>query len=340
MSDANKLAVRLPWQSEQWQRLQQLHLEDKLPHAIMLAGPSGVGKQRFARAFAQYLICERSEQGLACGECRQCGFMLAGSHPDLQWLMPDEPGKQIKIDQVRSLVENLGQTAQQGGYKVSVLAPAEAMNSNAANALLKCLEEPTANTLLILICDSLGQILPTIRSRCQLVRFPVPPRPEVQQWLQNLLPEGMVAETLLLESGGRPLTALTLLENDGVERYRQLGLDYQALLSGRTSALVIADKWLEYDLREVLGWLVDKLTALIRMLMSTHDDSSSGHLQAAEWKEYPELIRCARGASVRNLFELLDKVTSLKNSLDRGTNPNRQLALEDILLTSCEKFKV
>lgn len=324
-----KLSIRLPWQDQQWQRLSTAYEADTLPHAILLAGPKGIGKQRFAEAFAQRLLCESPVQGSACGECRQCHFICAGSHPDLKKVSPEESGKQIKIDQVRRLVESFGHTAQQGGFKVAVLSPAESMNINAANALLKCLEEPTANTLLILISDAPSQLLPTIRSRCQLVNFPLPSDAVVKEWLAGLAPSQSPIEQLVLEAAGQPMTALALLENNGLEQRKQLLDDFLMLLSGRQSALSVADKWQQFDLRDILLWLAGKISALI----SSRYAADSGEVAPA----IKALSKSMPLISSKNLFLLLDQMVALRVSLERGANPNKLLALENLLLDCCEK---
>ena len=323
----NSVAVKLPWQQQQWQRIDELFQNKKLPHALLLAGPGGVGKQRFALALAQYLMCESPKQGMACGECRQCGFNLAGTHPDLQWMAPEEKSRHIKIDQVRALVEFLGQTAQQAGYKICVLSPAEAMNINAANALLKSLEEPTSNTLLLLLTDSPSRLLPTIRSRCQRVNFPLPPKQESQVWLNTYVPSQPVVDELLHEAAGRPLTALELFENDGLERLRQLNKEYLALVSGQLSALSLAEKWLDHDLAEVLTWLSRRLTHIIAGTVA----GAAGI--GEDWRQVAERV------NAQSLFSLLDRVNQLINNLHTGGNPNHQLVLEELLLESCDKFR-
>ncbi|WP_339337784.1 DNA polymerase III subunit delta' [uncultured Oceanicoccus sp.] len=321
------LAIKLPWQQQQWQRVDDLFQHNKLPHALLLAGPAGVGKQRFALALAQYLMCESPQQGMACGQCRQCGFNLAGTHPDLKWVTPEEKSKHIKIDQVRALVESLGQTAQQAGYKICILLPAETMNINSANALLKSLEEPAANTLLLLLTDAPSQLLPTIRSRCQRIDFPLPSKQQSLDWLSTHVPAQTPVEALLHESANRPLAALALLENEGMERLQQWSQDYLALIAGQLSALSLAEKWLEYDLGEVLTWLSRKLSRVI-----------AGHVAGAidvdeNWQQLTASV------NPQSLFNLLDAVNELVDKLNRGANPNRQLALEALLLESCDKLR-
>ncbi|MET0356640.1 MAG: DNA polymerase III subunit delta', partial [Cellvibrio sp.] len=201
-----------PWQLQEWQQLNQQITAKKLPHALMFAGAKGIGKRHLAESLAQLLLCLSPIEGTPCGKCRGCMLNKVQNHPDLIVISPEEGAKGIKVDQVRSLIDDLGKTAQQGGYKVVVLEPAEAMNANAANALLKSLEEPAANTLIILVCHTPSAVLPTIRSRCQMRLLPTPNSEQVIHWLRPLMAGSNVpVEKLMEAAGGAPLTALAYL---------------------------------------------------------------------------------------------------------------------------------
>ncbi|MEH6556799.1 MAG: DNA polymerase III subunit delta' [Oceanicoccus sp.] len=330
-SQRDVTAVRMPWQDDQWHRMTELHASSKLPHALLFAGAPGTGKHRFLLSLCHYLMCQSPVAGLACQECKQCQLLATGDHPDLKWLAPEEKSRQIKVDQVRAVVDFLGHTSQQGGYKIAVVTPAEAMNINAANALLKSLEEPTDKTLLFLISDRPGQLLPTIRSRCQHVNFPVPPQEQSLQWLSGVVPGQTDANALLYEASGQPLTALDLLSNDGLERRAQLDGDYRSVLQGSSSPLVIAEKWLEYDLDEVLVWLIGQLSELIKMKVASPAAEASLK-ERDRWRDVIEKT------DIRGVYSLLDSIHSTRNAVNRGGNPNRQLMLEQILFESCEKF--
>ena len=242
-----------PWQINTWGQL--LGLRAKLPQALLIHGPSGVGKLALAELFTQILLCEApGELQAPCGRCEGCRWFLAGSHPDFRRLEPetlaqqrisaaveDEPApagakpqkasSEIKIDQVRELDAFLNLRSHRGGRRVVLVHPAEAMNLNAANALLKGLEEPQADAHFILVSHRPARLLPTIRSRC--VALPVAlPRPEVAgPWLK----EQRVAdgEQWLAFAGGAPLRAVEYATGAGehVSRYRQaLGArDFDAL---------------------------------------------------------------------------------------------------------------
>jgi DNA polymerase III subunit delta' len=317
------LAIPLPWQAEIWQRVQRQREANQLPHALLLAGPEGVGKRRFAMALGAGLLCQSPVAGLACGKFRACALITAGTHPDWAWLAPEEKGKAIKIDQVRELVETMANTAQQGGRKLAVLAPAEAMNRNAANALLKTLEEPSGAAVVILIADSPARLLPTIRSRCQRLEFPLPAPAVARAWLQPLAGDDQRVELVLHESGQRPLLARQLLESDGLERRQELTALLAAVLSGQTSLLAAAERWQEWDWEDLLDWLQARLALAIRVRTA-----AAAALDGA-------VSMLATIDSVR-LFELIDRLSDIQRHSRAGGNPNRQLALESVLIDLCD----
>ena len=127
----------LPWQETLWESLNSSIDNGRLPHAILISGPSGIGKMRLAQALAQHLLCRAEMTKYACGSCKGCQLLAAGSHDDISSIEPEEPGKPIKVDTVRALIDSLSKTAHQGGWKVAIIAPAEAMNKSAYNAPVK-----------------------------------------------------------------------------------------------------------------------------------------------------------------------------------------------------------
>ena len=154
-----------PWQTESWQALQGLR--SRLPHALLLKGAQGIGKLDLAMKFSQSLLCDApAENGMACGSCDACHWFDQGSHPDFRLVQPDalsaseetetksaskKPSREISVDQIRALSGFANFSAHRGGYRVVVVYPAEAMNNNAANSLLKTLEEPTDKLLFLLV---------------------------------------------------------------------------------------------------------------------------------------------------------------------------------------------
>lgn len=212
----------LPWQRELW--AQWVDWRERLPHALLLHGARGVGKRHLMKAFAQLLLCE--SDAARCGRCTGCQLIAADNHPDLRWLIPaaqiperadvDEstearsastraakPSQEIVIDQVRMISDFLSVSSHRGGRRVVLLLPAEALNVAAANALLKVLEEPPPDAVFLAVSDELDAVLPTILSRCVLVRAPMPSHDQALAWLRSLGVER--AETRLAEAGGAPV---------------------------------------------------------------------------------------------------------------------------------------
>lgn len=178
----------IPGQERAKRLLQNGLRTDRLSHAYIFAGPRGSGRKETARVFVAALFCmEQSDD--ACGECLACRKLAHGNHPDLYWIEPD--GASIKIDQIRELQQQFAYRSSSSGPKVFIIQEAERMTIQAANSLLKFLEEPQSPAIGILIAENGQALLPTIQSRAQWVQFyPVPP----EQMKQKLLAEGLTPE--------------------------------------------------------------------------------------------------------------------------------------------------
>lgn len=321
-------ALPYPWQQSEWQHLRAQLANKKLPHALLIAGPKGIGKRHLADAFTQLVLCQTPIEGVPCASCRACQLNQAKTHPDMLWLELEDDSKTIKVDQVRALTETLNKTAQQGGYKVVILEPAEAMNTNAANALLKSLEEPATKTLLILISHNPSSVLPTIRSRCQLQMLPKPRQEQVLHWLTPLLAGHSVKpEALLLAARGAPLTALLLLQGDALEEREQWLAQFSRLSLGQISAIDLAGQWQANDISIMLEWWLVLLHSLARKQVGASEpliDQLAG-----------ELDILLKQVSMPLLHRYLEKVLLVKKQWLSGANPNKQLLLEELLLDWC-----
>ena len=176
----------LPWQQQNWDQLCNYRMQNRVPQALLITGNKGLGKQHLANQFAFSLLCAKpQDNGLGCGHCDSCLLLNAETHPDFIQIRPDEPGKAITIGQIRSLVTRLTLKPQFESYRVVIVNPADLMNNAAANAFLKCLEEPTERTVILLITDKPAHLPATIVSRCQKLAVAKPDKEIVFAWLKQ-----------------------------------------------------------------------------------------------------------------------------------------------------------
>ncbi len=318
--------ARLPWQEAQWERLQQARRHERLPHALLFSGPRGVGKSAFALAFTQSMICPESDtEGRPCGVCRHCHLLHTGSHPDVQWVGPEADSKsgEIRIEAIRALTGGAALTTQSGGHKVVVIEPAHRMNSSAANSLLKTLEEPTRDTLIILLTDQPARLLPTIRSRCQQVLFQTPSQQASLAWLEGKLSHCEGA-TLLALASGAPLLALQLDDKELLAaRERMLG-QFLALGDAGEDPVALAGAWSGFDARLLFEWLSGWVIDLLRLKIEP---------------EPPHLYNRDRAQALQGLADKLNSgalhrflglVYEARSLMDGNLNP--QLVLEKLLI--------
>ena len=299
-------AAPLPWQTESWLSLGGLIDQDRLPHAIQLVGPEHIGKRHFQHALAQRLLCDTVVAGTACGQCRSCNLMAAGTHPDYLEVTALEDSRVIKVDQVRHLIDFAMRTASMGGRKVVLLGPTEIMNISASNALLKCLEEPPEGTHLLLFAHQVSAIPATVRSRCQTVSLPFPPRVDSLAWLESVTGSAAVAEELLALNRDCPLAARQMYLDDSMSLFKALEQGLDALREGRISALEFPALVEQLELEQVISLMQEYLERQLR----------------------GAVLDGAR-AQLREGFRLRDELARLRRTVINGGNPNRQLTIEN-----------
>lgn len=277
MTNANNLPVLapLPWQADLWSSLIERHTQNRLPHALLLHGVAGIGKGRLARLLAASLLCETPKQNLPCGGCHACQMVVAGSHPDFFLAdasygaaVNDEdddkksrkakksvaPSRQIKIDCIRDLIHFSTQSAHQGGKRIALIEPAEWLNHNAANALLKTLEEPGADTHIILISHQPSRLLPTLRSRCQALFCPTPDHEQSLQWLKRQGISAERANTTLAFTALAPLKALAAANDNQDTLHKEVITVLQACRQNKMDYLTTAETLAKHDTLLVLDW--------------------------------------------------------------------------------------
>jgi DNA polymerase-3 subunit delta' len=311
-----------PWQQNLWQRLIAQHREGRLPHALLLKGSAGLGKQDFALALASALLCRKpAASGEACGSCETCSLVKAGTHPDWLQLAPEAEGKAIRVDDVRELSASLTLTSQFGGYKVAIIAVADAMNMNAANSLLKTLEEPTANSVLILVSSRPHRLPITIRSRCQSIEFRAPEWSQARDWLaQEKVAD---ADLMLRLAHGAPLLARELAQDETLAQRKAL---MEALLqTARNKSFVShAETLSKLSLDKLLGWLHDWLADLVKLQTLAQSELTNTDYQ-------DELKQMAGRLDAQRVYGLLDEVLKLRQL--QSIPLNAQMLWEDLLLS-------
>lgn len=240
-----------PWCMPLWNVLAARAASGTLPHALLLCGPADLGKRALADTFVRARLCETPREAQACGSCRACRLLAAGTHPDrMRVTLEPNPRtgvmrKEIVIDQIRGLSSHLAMASQLGGWQVAVIDPADAMNAASQNALLKTLEEPTPSSLIVLVADQPWRLSATIRSRCQRLDFAVPAAPEALAWLEARGVQN--AASALAAAGGNPGAAWQLAERGGMDRRQEVARDLLALAAGRARAREVAKAWADDD---------------------------------------------------------------------------------------------
>lgn len=238
-------AAPLSWNALHWQRLTQRY--PQLPHAILLSGMIGTGKRQFADRLCAWLLCASRTPSGACGECASCQWLKADTHPGLLRISPeaDAKGKKsqfIKIDQIRQLMPFVQQTGER--WRVVIIEPAEALNIAAANALLKTLEEPGEKVLLILVTDQLLQLPATIRSRLQQYPVGLVEHAQAVDYVVQQLGVPLAQAQLLLDlSGGAPLAAVQLNQQESFLARQDWLADFVRLLRGHLTPLAASSAW-------------------------------------------------------------------------------------------------
>ena len=313
----------VPWLVSTFADLQQRRAKGRLAHALMFIGPAGIGKHQLAERFAQSLLCAQPHaDGQPCGQCHACSLYAAGTHPDLFRLSPEEDSKNIRIDQIRALIERISLSSHYGRHKVVILNPADAMNIAAANALLKTLEEPPADTILLLITDRPSFLPATIRSRCQTLRFALPARDEAQAWLATQLGNPEEAAVLLALAGGAPLAAQDLAEEQLTRRQEMLN-DWQQLARGEADPVKLAADWVKPGLRLPITWIYGWVADMIRLRSGSKQGLTNEDAAAA-------LQNLAEELDLTRLYGLLDRVMETIKLANSQVNP--QTLMEGILL--------
>ncbi len=338
---ANSSPTIHPWNSELWAQLTvDGEADQRRNHALLFSGHTGLGKLDLAFAYAQHLITHNHQQSAA--------LFSAGSHPDMHLLMPEievqslpegnlmalfaaryiEPNsgkakRVLSIEQVRRLSEALTTHPHIAQHRVILISHAETLNRNAANALLKSLEEPPAKTVFILVSDEISKLPKTIRSRCSIVSFRAPTQALASEWLaaQNKLPAHEI-EPHLAMANNQPLHALRLFDDSYVETLKVVFNDVNGLWNRRRQVVEAAKNWQDVGgIRSVE--ILQKLCAdLLRYRLSKQPADIFFPVQQ-NWVE-----TTAPKLSLPELLSTIDALAEARRLL--GTTVDELLVLETV----------
>jgi DNA polymerase III subunit delta' len=306
--------MSLPWLEEHMNALHERLQAGRLGHAPLIQGPEGVGKRELARWLAERILCLQPSGREPCGQCRSCELMASGTHPDFFAVDIPEDRQSIPVDAIRGLIEKMQLTPSVGAARVGMFVDADAMNRNAANALLKTLEEPAPGAWLVLCSDQPANLPATIRSRCQKVALRPPPFESAGQWLAGEC--GDVDEhnrrAALVLAGGAPLAARWMLKHGEFERGLAILETLVEPAADRRSGKLL-DEW-QQDAAGTWQWLARWLVLMMNrvrgvgsadlpMAARLPTDLPPGHV-ARLWEQALEGRRAAGSGSVRQDLSL------------------------------------
>ena len=340
-NSVNVLNAPFPWQGAQWALLSRAFAASQLAHAYLLIGSEGLGKSLFADGFAKYVLCKNPvaqsatgalvDAAVACGTCSNCLKCGAGNHPDILTIEPEEGSKNIRIDQIRWLSEFVIRSSHSGGAKVVIIQAAHLLNANAANALLKTLEEPNDNTHVLLVSDHPGRLVATIRSRCQKLAFQVPDADIAASWLHAIIGAGNV-NSILEASDMRPLIALELAQGDSLQARAQFLQSICDVKTGKKSIKQVLSLVAKNEESEVLTHFSAFLSKLTKYsLTGIIDNKDDPALQSMYALLVPSKEKTLAQTVASSLALFYTEVETARRQLASSTNPNPQLIMESIL---------
>jgi len=314
-----------PWQIDLWQHLLKQKKQNRLSFPFLFYGPYGLGKVHLSLAFAASLLCDDASSEAACGVCQSCFWCEAQAHPDFFHLMPEAPSKAVKVDQLRDLIASLEKTAHRSIYQVAVIESIENMNHSAANALLKTLEEPLENVVIVLIANALNTLPSTMISRCQQIRFsPVSGNNQIIQWMSQRVSADFDFQLLLKLSEGAPLRALEYIESGYFELRNQVVQHLLEIQRRSASPIAVAALYLNHNLSLVLLIMMSLLADVLRLQHVVHMSVLS-HSDCKVALQF--LAKAHNRIKIHDYFQFCQHVLAAVKS---GVSINTQLMLENI----------
>lgn len=341
-------------------------LNTRLPHAILIYGDAGIGKHILAMELVAALLCDapvsHPQALLACGQCKNCRMFASENHPDFHYISSEQyavsgasahlayteryfdaaekrarrkPRKVITVDQIRLLIDDFALAQHSAGRKVALIQPADRMNLNASNALLKLLEEPNPDSNLILVCDDPGCLPMTIRSRCVALSIALPEAEQTLPWLLSQGQNEADSRAALAISGGAPLLALKYIESGQVTQFKTLMTLLAALLVEGLSPIEARENMLKLaSINSILSWLQMIMNWLI--IYAGYSERERQRAQHAYQRELALILKPLQAGNRATLFQLYDDLSALKRQDLDVLNPG--LLLDKWLISYTQRL--
>ncbi len=288
----------------QWEHLQSAWRQGRIPHAMLFVGAFDRALLDFTKQFIQLVFC-KSKENKPCHACIDCQMTAADQHPDVEWIKPEKSGGPIKIDQIRELQQYSYLTPQRSVHRLIIIESADRMNTAAANALLKILEEPAEHTLFLLMAQQLSTVLPTVLSRCQVIRF----SSQTNLATINLL-------TLGAQYSQESEQAAVMSQSESI-------LDgLIAVIEKKTHPCIMAAQWTQFELNTLL-WFFYLVYSQVQMMWV--------YQVAITGPAINQLNKLASLLTPLMIFAQIDKINTLQRKLSHNMNVNHTLVLEDLL---------
>ncbi|MGC1182876.1 DNA polymerase III subunit delta' [Legionella sp.] len=288
----------------QWDYLHSAWMKERYPQAMLFVGAFDGKFLDFTTEFIQLIFC-KSKEGKPCHDCIDCQMTRRGEHPDVKWIKPEKCGGSIKIDQIRELQNYSYLTPQRAAHRLIIIQSSDRMNTAAANALLKILEEPAKHTLFLLMAQQLSTVLPTVLSRCQILRFSL----QTNLSTMNLLSLGHyytqeTQQALIINQAESILEGLI------------------AVIEKKEHPCVIATQWTQFELNTMLWFLY---------LVYSQVEITRVYPLVLTGPAIKQLSKLTLLLNPMIIFAQIDKINKLQRKLSQNINVNHTLALEDLL---------
>lgn len=316
-----------PWFETIWSTI-GIEQKDKFHHGIILSGVPGIGRYHFAERLIESLLCiDNQEQGRACGQCRACELYVAEANADYKSIVLEEGKTQISVDQIRDCINWINTSHQFNAKKVLFIPQANLMTVQASNSLLKTLEEPPAECVIILLVEHAESLLPTIRSRCRIVPMPIPERQQAKEWLlrQNLTNELSLDLDLMLDICNQaPLKVRDMLDGEEYQQRAKILKEILAIGIDTEDPIFVAKNLEKLELQTVLFWFFALVMDLIRLKSRLTDDfiTNKDYLQ--------QLYQLRDSINLILLYQLYGELNSYFRQ--KNSQLNQQLLLESLLI--------